>query len=96
MAEAGDEHGATNPAAMTKAARSERTQRVLIARLEELARAAERSGASQAAIARLLESASVATANAIALDLLTNELAESIWTDAARRHPQVEPLKRAA
>ena len=79
---------------MTADARSERTERILIGRLEELARALERSGAPRAAAGRLLESASVATANAVALDLLTNERAASIWREVADRHPRITPLRR--
>ena len=81
---------------MSRAERTEGTQRILIARLEELARAAERTGAPAAVVAQLLESASVATANAIALNLLSDELAASIWSQAADRHPAVELLRRAA
>ena len=44
---------------------------------------------------RLLESASVATLNAVALDLLSPEAADEIWREAAERHPAV-PLSRAA
>jgi hypothetical protein len=42
----------------------------LAARVEDLSSAAVRSGASAVAIARLLESVSVATMHAVALDLL--------------------------
>jgi hypothetical protein len=79
---------------MTDEARSERTARVLIGRLEELARAVERSGAPNAAAGRLLEAASVATANAVALDLITSQQAEAIWREASDRHPRVIPLRR--
>lgn len=81
---------------MTAEAKSERTERLLIARLEELARALERSGAPSDSIARLLESASVATVNAVALQLLSEEAAESIWREAEERHPVVAPFRRAA
>jgi hypothetical protein len=81
---------------MTRASRCERTERILIGRLEELARALERSGLPDDSIVRLLESASVATMNAVALNLLSAEAADEIWRDAAERHPQVEPLRRAA
>jgi hypothetical protein len=77
-------------------ANSERTERILVARLEELARALERSGASNEAITRLLESASVATMNAVALQLISAEAADSIWRDVEERHPRVSPLPRAA
>lgn len=80
---------------MTDAARSERTARVLIGRLEELARAVELSGAPSAAAARLLEAASVATANAVALDLLTSERAAAIWREASDRYPEITPLRQS-
>lgn len=80
---------------MTRRARTQRTERILIARLEELARALERSGAPTDAVARLLDSASVATMNAVALDLLSEDAADDIWREVAERHPAV-PLRRAA
>lgn len=86
----------TNDARMTRQARSERTQRILIARLEELARALESSGAPADSVSRLLESASVATMNAIALELISSEVADEIWREATERHPEVPPLRRAA
>jgi len=49
---------------------SDRTAQLLTARLEELSSLALRSGAAAPAIARLLESASVATLHAVALDFL--------------------------
>jgi soluble lytic murein transglycosylase-like protein len=78
---------------MTETTRSERTARILGLRLEELARALERSGAPPAEIARLLEAASVATANAVALELLSAERARGIWSETAARHPQVAGLR---
>jgi hypothetical protein len=80
---------------MTRRARTERTERILVARLEELARVLERSGAPAESVGRLLESASVATVNAIALNLLSEESANQIWSTTARRHPEL-PLRRAA
>jgi hypothetical protein len=80
----------------TVVAKSERTERILIGRLEELARALERSGAPNESISRLLESASVATMNAIALQLISEEAADSIWRGVEERHPRVAPLRRAA
>jgi hypothetical protein len=44
--------------------------RMLSARLEAVASAAERSGASAEAVGRLLESAAVASVRAVALELL--------------------------
>jgi hypothetical protein len=91
------EHGdAANRARMTRRARTERTERILVARLDELARTLERSGAPSESVARLLESASVATVNAIALNLISADAAEEIWREAEERHPQVAPLRRAA
>jgi hypothetical protein len=49
---------------------SDRTPQLLAARLEQLSSVALRSGAAAPAIASLLESASVATLYAVALDLL--------------------------
>ena len=49
---------------------SELTPELLTARLEALSTVAIRSGAAAPAIARLLEAASVATLQAVALDLL--------------------------
>ena len=81
---------------MSRHARAERTERILLGRLEELARVLERSGAPNEAVARLLESASVATMNAVALNLITSEAAEHVWREADERHPTVAPLRRAA
>jgi hypothetical protein len=81
---------------MGRRARAKRTERVLIGRLEELARALERSGAPEDLVAKLLESASVATMNAVALNLISSEAADEIWRHAAERHPTVNSLRRAA
>jgi hypothetical protein len=83
-------------ARVTKRARTERTERILVGRLEELARVLERSGAPGDAVTRLLESAAVATVNAVALNLITAEMAETIWHEVEERHPTVAPLRRAA
>jgi hypothetical protein len=72
---------------VTEDARSERTARLLIARLEELARAA--SSLRHAEAERLVELASVATMNAVALDMLHAERAETIWREAHERHPEL-------
>jgi hypothetical protein len=93
---AGERFGGTNTARMTRRAKAERTERILVARLEELARALESSGARPEAISRLLESASVATMNAVALSLISAEAAETIWRSAADRHPELAPLRHAA
>lgn len=81
---------------VTRRARTERTERILVGRLEELARALERSGAPSDSVARLLESAAVATVNAVALNLITAEIADTIWHEVEERHPTVAPLRRAA
>jgi hypothetical protein len=80
---------------MTRQARHERIERLLIARVEELAHALESSGLPSESITRLLESAYVATMNAVTLNLITAEVADEIWRRAAERHPQVT-LRRAA
>jgi len=81
---------------MTRRTRCQRTERILIARLEELARVVERTGAPPEAIARLLEAASVATMNAVALKLISCEVASGIWRDAETKHPDIVQLRRAA
>jgi hypothetical protein len=65
----------------------ERIERALAARLEELARVGERAGPTAPAFLRLLGAASVATTNAVALDVLPAATARAIWRDAAERHP---------
>lgn len=75
-----------------------RVERLLTHRLEELARAVERSGAPLDSVGRLIELASVATAQAVALDLLSADRAEGIWAEASRRHPALgrSDVRRAA
>jgi hypothetical protein len=80
---------------MSKRARCERTERILIARLEELAQALERSGTPSADIARQLGSASIATMNAVELNLISPEAADEIWREVAERHPELT-TRRAA
>ncbi len=75
---------------MSEGRRSERIARLLEARIEELARALERAPAREAT--RGLEAVSVATTNAVTLELLTSERAAAVWRDAAERHPHVAPL----
>lgn len=65
----------------------ERIARALTARLEELADVGERAGSNAPSFLRLLEAASVATTNAVALELLSAHRARAIWRDAAERHP---------
>jgi hypothetical protein len=72
---------------VTDVARSERTSRMLVDRLEALARAA--SGLRHAEAERLVELASVATMHAVALELLQAEKADAIWREAHARHPEL-------
>jgi hypothetical protein len=67
--------------------RSERTTRLLVSRLDALARVA--SGLHRIEATRLVELASVATMNAIALETLHAERAEAIWREAHARHPEL-------
>jgi hypothetical protein len=80
---------------MTEEARSERTARLLAARLDELARALELAGVPAAASARLLETASVATLHAVTLDLLSAEQAPAARPAAAERQPETAARPRA-
>jgi hypothetical protein len=72
---------------VTEESRSERTARLLVARLDALARAA--ACLRHAEAERLVELASVATMNAVALEMLQAEKAEEIWRDAHVRHPEL-------
>jgi hypothetical protein len=72
---------------VTDETRSNRTARLLIARLDALARVAWTLKGSEAE--RLVELASVATMHAVALETLHAEKAEEIWRDAHARHPQL-------
>ena len=65
--------------------RSERTTRLLVARLDDLAKVA--SGLHHAEATRLVELASVATMHAVALETLHADRAEAIWREAHLRHP---------
>ncbi len=75
---------------------SDRIARALSTRLEELASVLERSGAPTPAVSRLLEAASIATMNAVALDLLTEQAAHTIWREVVELHPAVAELRKAA
>ena len=70
---------------MVNETRSERTTRLLVARLDALARAA--FGLHHGEATRLVELASVATMHAVALETLRAERAEEIWREAHLRHP---------
>ena len=67
--------------------RSERTTRLLVARLDALAKVA--SDLHHADATRLVELASVATMHAVALETLHAERAEAIWREAHGQHPQL-------
>jgi len=81
---------------VTDAALSQRTVRVLSARIDELAQALERAAVPAEAAARLLEAASVATMHAVTLELLSAAHAGELWREAAERHPTVQELRPAA
>jgi hypothetical protein len=76
---------------VTLAARSDRTAKLLSARLECLALAAERPG-PHPDVASGVKLASAATRNAVELHLLSVEQAEEIWADTKRRHPTLAVL----
>jgi hypothetical protein len=73
--------------------RSERTERLLSLRLEELAGTLERAGASAQAVGDQLDLASLATMHAVAVDLVTAERAAAIWRATRERHPALEALE---
>lgn len=77
---------------MTEDARSTRTERLLISRLEALARTA--ASLPHAETERLVELATVATMRAVALDLIRAERAEGIWREAHARHPVLRIERR--
>jgi hypothetical protein len=76
---------------VTEDARCRRTANLLAARLDALARTADRL--PQPAVERMVELASVATMRAVALELLDAERAESIWDDARRLHPALREVE---
>jgi hypothetical protein len=71
--------------------RSERTIRILTARLEELGSVLQRSGASPDAVGRLLEAASVATMHAVRLELLSADRAREVW--AIQELAELQPAR---
>jgi hypothetical protein len=71
--------------------RCERTARLLVARLEALARAASQLRHAEAE--RLVELASVATMRAVALEMIQAERADEIWRDAHVRYPQLPQVE---
>jgi hypothetical protein len=78
---------------VTEDIRSARTERLLVSRLEALARTA--ASLPHAETERLVELATVATMRAVALELLAEERAEWIWREAHERHPALR-VKRGA
>ena len=79
---------------MTEDVRSNRTARLLVARLDAVARVATQLRHAEAE--RLVELASVATMRAVALELIRAERADEIWRDAHVRHPQLPHPTRLA
>jgi hypothetical protein len=85
---------------MTEDVRTNRTARLLVARLDAVARVAGQL--RHAETERLVELASVATMRAVALELIRAEQADEIWRDAHVRHPhlpqpaRLEPRQRLA
>jgi hypothetical protein len=75
---------------MTEETRSERTANLLIARLDALARAADRLPHPE--VERLVELASVATVRAVALQLIDADRATAIWSAAEARHPAIHEV----
>jgi hypothetical protein len=72
---------------MNAETRSERTARMLVDRLDALAKAA--AGLRHAEAERLVELASVATMHAVALEMIQADKAEAIWREAHERHPEL-------
>jgi hypothetical protein len=70
---------------VTEETRSARTERLLVSRLEALARTA--ASLPHAEMERLVELATIATMRAVALDLLHADRAQAIWDEAHVRHP---------
>ncbi|OLD98278.1 MAG: hypothetical protein AUG91_09460 [Actinobacteria bacterium 13_1_20CM_4_69_9] len=77
---------------MTEDVRSNRTARLLVARLDAVARIATQLRHAEAE--RLVELASIATMRAVALELIRAEKADEIWRDAHVRHPQLPQATR--
>jgi hypothetical protein len=78
-------------AAVLDEARYERTERLLVARLEAVANVASRI--RHAETERLVELASVATMRAVALEMIQAERADAIWRDARVRHPELPQVE---
>jgi hypothetical protein len=76
---------------VTEDARTNRTARLLVARLEAVARVAGQLRHAEAE--RLVEVASIATMRAVALELIRADQADEIWHEAHVRHPQLPPAR---
>jgi hypothetical protein len=73
--------------------RSERTARLLVARLEAVAHVAGELRHPE--VERLVELASVATMHAIALEMIQADRAAAIWHDAHAQHPELPHVEIA-
>ena len=71
--------------------RSERTARLLVARLEAVACVASQLRHAEAE--RLVELASVATMRAVALEMIHADRADAIWREAHVRHPNLPQVQ---
>ena len=78
---------------VTEDVRSNRTARLLVARLEAVARVAMQLRHDD--VERLVELASVATMRAVALELLRAERADEIWREAHEKHPELPQVQIA-
>jgi hypothetical protein len=78
---------------VTEDVRSNRTARLLVARLEAVARVATQLRHDD--VERLVELASVATMRAVALELLRAERADEIWREAHAKHPELPQVQIA-
>jgi hypothetical protein len=72
---------------MTEDVRTNRTARLLVARLDAVAHVAGQLRHAEAE--RLVEVASIATMRAVALELIRADQADEIWREAHVRHPQL-------
>jgi hypothetical protein len=79
--------GSGEHTSVTEDARATRTARLLVARLEAVARVAGQLRHAEAE--RLLEVAWIATTRAVGLELIRAEQADEIWHDALVRHPEL-------
>ena len=85
--------GAAKMRSVINETRSERTARLLVGRLEAVARVAGELRHPEAE--RLVELATVATMRAIALEMIQADRAAAIWRDAHVRHPELPHVEIA-